>query len=88
MENKIYQYSFKRDDNYNLSDGDEYKTDLLTKDLFKYPEQSTFSCGVAKVQIGNSPPVGKRLEMINYAMKNICTTEVYKKLLIHRIPDT
>ena len=31
------------------------------------------------MQIDNSSPVGKRLSMIGYTMKNICKIEVYEK---------
>ena len=78
--NKMYQYLFRRDENGNLSDNGTYKTDLLTKISFKYPEQGRFSFGVAKVKSNNSPlPKGICLPSIDYTMRNIVTIEVYKK---------
>ena len=49
--NKMYQYSFRRDETGKLCKHGEYKTDLETKTAFKYPEQGRFSFGVAKTQL-------------------------------------
>ena len=50
MGNKMYQYSFKRDEDGKLSDTGTYQTELLTKTSLKYSEQARFSFGVAKVK--------------------------------------
>ena len=56
MGNKMYQYSFKRDEDGKLSDTGTYRSDLLTKTSFKYPEQAIFSFGVARVKKLEPPP--------------------------------
>ena len=76
----MYQYSFKHDEDGKLSDTGTYRTDLLTKTSFKYPEQARFSFGVAKVKkIGATTPVGLRCDLIDYTMRLITTEEVYQK---------
>jgi len=78
--NKMYQYSFKRDEDGKLSDTGTYRSDLLTKTSFKYPEQARFSFGVARVKkIGATTTVGLRCDLIDYTMRNIVTEEVYQK---------
>ena len=78
--NKMYQYSFQRDDNENLCDNGKNNTDLLTKKSFKYPEQGIFSFNIAKVKLNNSTlPKCIYLPCIVYTMCNIVTIEVYKK---------
>ena len=83
MGNKMYQHSFWRDENGKLCKNGEYKTDLLTKTAFKYPEQGRFSFGVAKTQLLPSDaqpspvPTGVRLPHIDYMLQNIVTIEMY-----------
>ena len=78
--NKMYQYSFKCDENGKRSDTGTYQTDLLTKTSFKYPEQARFSFSIAKVKkIITTTPVGLRCDLIDYTMRLITTEEVYKK---------
>ena len=78
--NRAYQYTFKRDENNNLSSTGTYAEPKLTSTSFKFPEQGRFSFGVASVlPLGATEPVGKRIEHIDYTGKNIVTREVYVK---------
>ena len=78
--NRIVQYSFKRDEQGNLSKDGEYSNNLLTKTSFKYPEQGRFSFGVAKVKkIGSEEAEGVRMPAINYTNKTLCTIDTFNK---------
>ena len=78
----MVQYSFKRDENGNLSKNGEYSNNLLTKAAFKYPEQGRFCFGVAKVKkINSEEDEGIRLPLIDYSNKTVCTIETFDKHL-------
>ena len=78
--NRKYQYTFKRDENGNLSDTGTYAEPTITKTSFKFPEQARFSFGVAKIKRNKAnDPEGVRLNAINYTGKNITTIEVFEK---------
>ena len=80
--NMMVQYSFKRDENGNLSENGEYSDNLLTKTAFKYPEQGRFCFGVAKVtKLNPEEEEGIRLPLIDYSGKTICTIETFNKHL-------
>ena len=68
--NRMVQYSFKRDENGNLSKDGEYSDELLTRTMFKFPEQGCFCFGVAKVKkMDSDKEEGVRLPLIDYINK-------------------
>ena len=76
--NRMVQYSFKRDENGNLSEQGEYSENLLTRTQFKYPEQGRFCFGVAKVKkLDAEEEEGVRLGLIDYTGKTMCTIETF-----------
>ena len=74
----MVQCSFKRDEQGKLCPNDTYNKTLLTKTLYKYPEQGRFSVGIAKVRKnGSNEDEGIRMERIDYTNRNIRTIDTY-----------
>ena len=78
--NRAYQYSFKRDSTWQLSNNGTYTATILTKTSFKFPEQARFAFGVATAKPNPAATsLGKRLPLFDYTGKNIVTREVFEK---------